>query len=102
MNVGQLVEHVDVLCLVHFSSDGVRLCPLGTSATIWPIVPAPDDDDDDDECAVVGGMRETEVFAENMPQRRIVHHKSYMASLGLEPGQPRWEALTHLRFPYGY
>jgi hypothetical protein len=22
---------------------GVRLSPLGTSATIWPIVPAPDD-----------------------------------------------------------
>jgi hypothetical protein len=22
---------------------GVRLSPLGTSATVWPIVPAPDD-----------------------------------------------------------
>jgi hypothetical protein len=31
---------------------GVRLSPLGTSANIWPIVPAPDD-----ECGVVGGMR---------------------------------------------
>jgi hypothetical protein len=31
---------------------GVRLSPLGTSATIWPIVPAPDD-----ECGAVGGMR---------------------------------------------
>jgi hypothetical protein len=31
----------------------VRLSPLGTSATIWPIVPAPDDD----ECGAVGGMR---------------------------------------------
>jgi hypothetical protein len=30
----------------------VRLSPLGTSATIWPIVPAPDD-----ECGVVDGMR---------------------------------------------
>jgi hypothetical protein len=30
----------------------------GTSATIWPIVPAPnDDDDDDDACGVVGGMK---------------------------------------------
>jgi hypothetical protein len=28
---------------------GVRLSPLGTSATNWPIVPAPDDDDDDDD-----------------------------------------------------
>jgi hypothetical protein len=34
----------------------VRLSPLGTSATDWPIVPAPDDDDDD-ECGAVGGMR---------------------------------------------
>jgi uncharacterized membrane protein len=25
------------------SWDGVRLCPLGTSATNWPILPAPDD-----------------------------------------------------------
>jgi hypothetical protein len=32
----------------------VRLSPLGTSATNWPIVPAPDDDD---ECGTVGGMR---------------------------------------------
>jgi hypothetical protein len=26
-----------------FFWDGVRLSPLGTSATNWPIVPAPDD-----------------------------------------------------------
>jgi hypothetical protein len=36
----------------------MRLSPLGTSATIWPIVPALDnEDDDDDECGAVGGMR---------------------------------------------
>jgi hypothetical protein len=36
---------------VFFSWGGVRLTmsPLGTSATIWPIVPAPDD-----ECGAVG------------------------------------------------
>jgi hypothetical protein len=43
------------------SWDAVRLSPLGTSATNWPIVPAPDDDDDDDddddECGAVGEMR---------------------------------------------
>jgi hypothetical protein len=33
---------------------GVRLSPLGTSATNWPIVPAPMMDD---ECGAVGGMR---------------------------------------------
>jgi hypothetical protein len=32
---------------------GVILSPLGTSATIWPTVPAPDDH----ECGAVGGMR---------------------------------------------
>jgi hypothetical protein len=36
---------------------GVRLSPLGTSATNWPVVPTPDDDDDDDECGAVGEMR---------------------------------------------
>jgi hypothetical protein len=37
------------LCLVSWG--GVRLSPLGTSVTNWPIVPAPD------ECGAVGGMR---------------------------------------------
>jgi hypothetical protein len=36
------------------SWDGVRLSPLGTSATNWPIVPAPDDND---KSGAVGGMR---------------------------------------------
>jgi hypothetical protein len=37
----------------------VRLSPLGTLATNWPIVPALNDDDydDDDECGVVGGIK---------------------------------------------
>jgi hypothetical protein len=34
---------------------GVR---LGTAATVWPIVLAPDDDDDDyDDCGTIGGMQ---------------------------------------------
>jgi hypothetical protein len=36
-----------------FSSHGVRLSPLGTAATVWTIVPAPDDND----CGATGGMR---------------------------------------------
>jgi hypothetical protein len=32
---------------------GVRLSPLGTVATVWPIVPAPDDD----HCGAIRGMR---------------------------------------------
>jgi hypothetical protein len=39
-------------------SYGVRLNPLGTAATVWPIVPAPDDDDDDDnDCGAIGRIR---------------------------------------------
>jgi hypothetical protein len=35
----------------------VRLSPLVTEGTVWPIVPAPyDHDDDDDICRVIGGM----------------------------------------------
>jgi hypothetical protein len=30
--------------------------------------------------------RETEVFGENLPQCRFVHHKPHML-----PGPPRWE-----------
>jgi hypothetical protein len=41
--------------LVLFPPHGVRLSPLGTAYTVWPIVPAPNDGDD--ECGAVGGMR---------------------------------------------
>jgi hypothetical protein len=45
--------HFSLVSLSLVSQGGVRLSPLGTSATIWPIVPVPDDD----ECGAVGGMR---------------------------------------------
>jgi hypothetical protein len=35
---------------------------------------------------------ETEVIAENLPQRYFVHHKSHMFRHGFELGPPRWEA----------
>jgi hypothetical protein len=67
----------------------VKLSPLGTSATVWPIVLAPDDD----ECEAVGGMAgETEVLEENLPQCCCVFHKPHMAWPGLLPGTPQWEA----------
>jgi hypothetical protein len=61
--------------------------PLGTSATEWPIVPAPGNYDDGE----FGGM-ESEVLRENLSQRHFVHRKSHLTRPGIEPGPPRWEA----------
>jgi hypothetical protein len=74
--------------IILISCGGVRLSPLGTSAIIWPIVPAPDNED----CVTVGGMRtgrrnqSTQEKPAPMPlcPPQIPH--------GLEPGPPRWEA----------
>jgi hypothetical protein len=41
------------LILLFAGGGGVELCPLGTSATEWPIVPAPGDCDDGE----FGGMK---------------------------------------------
>jgi hypothetical protein len=64
------------------------LGPLGNAATNRPIVAAPGDYDDGE----IGGLAgETEVFGENLPQCRFVHHKPHMLP-GCEPGPPRWGA----------
>jgi hypothetical protein len=34
----------------------------------------------------------TEVLGGDLPQCRVVHHKSNIACPGLEPRPPRWEA----------
>jgi hypothetical protein len=60
------------------SWSGVRLSPLGTSATIWPMyLPRMMDDD---ECGVVGAMigRGNQSNRKNLPQWRIINQKSHM------------------------
>jgi hypothetical protein len=44
-HVGAEIKRTNIPRRVFFliSWGGVRLSPLGTSVTIWPIVPAPDD-----------------------------------------------------------
>jgi hypothetical protein len=69
-----------------------KLGPLGTSATEWPIVPAPDDYDDTE----FGGMKirrgNRSTRKKKLPQHHFVHDKSNLTRPGLELGPLRWEA----------
>jgi hypothetical protein len=68
-----------------------KLGPLGTSATEWPIVPAPGDNDNGEFGGIKIGSG-NEVLGENLPQRHFFYHKSHLTRPGFEPGPPRWEA----------
>jgi hypothetical protein len=63
----------------------VRLSPLGTSATNWPI---------DGDCEAIGGMRigRGNLSTRIKPKCHFVNLKSHMTWIGLEPEPPRWEA----------
>jgi hypothetical protein len=69
----------------------VRLSLLGTSATIRPMVQVPDDDA---KCEAVGGVsgeRNRSTCRKPAPVP-LLHRKSPMSRIGLEPGPPRWES----------
>jgi hypothetical protein len=75
-----------------YSWGGMILSPFGTSATNWPIVPAPDD-----RRWWMWSSRWNEnwhgkrKYSENVSQCHFVHHKFNMTWPGLEPGPPQWE-----------
>jgi hypothetical protein len=59
------------------------LSALGTAATSGLLYKPQMIDEGD--CGAIGGMKETEVLGENLPQRHFVHNKSHMTRPGLEP-----------------
>jgi hypothetical protein len=74
---------------------GVRLSPLGTAATTGLFYQLQMIRDSD--CGAIGGMKigkGIELFGDNLPQYRFVHHKSHMTRPGFEPLPPWWEART--------
>jgi hypothetical protein len=77
-----------------------KLGPLGTSATEWPIVPAPCNYDDGE----FGGMkigRGNRSTRRNLPQRHFVHHKSHLTRPpGSNPGRRGGKLATN-RLSYG-
>jgi hypothetical protein len=73
-----------------------KLGPLRTSATEWPIVPAPGhcDDDDDDDDGEFGGIKigkgNRSTWRKPTPAP-LCSPQILLARPGLEPGPPRWE-----------
>jgi hypothetical protein len=76
-----------------------KLGPLGTSATEWPIIPAPGDYDDGE----FGGMkngRGTEVLRENLPSATLSTINPTWPDPGSNPGRRGGKPATN-RLRYG-
>jgi hypothetical protein len=76
------------------------LGPLRTSATEWPIVPAPGDYDDGEFLVEWRLAGETKVLGKKLPQRHFVHHKSHLPHPGSNPSRRGGKPAT-IRLSYG-
>jgi hypothetical protein len=70
--------YIEITFFIFFFSRVVRLSPLGTAATLWPIVPTLDDKMIVEQSVELELAGETEILGENLPQCHFVHHKSHM------------------------
>jgi hypothetical protein len=72
----------------------VQLDPLGTSATNWPIVPAPGDYLDGEFGGMMIGKGNRSTWKKNLLQYHFVHHKSHMTwNPGRRGGKPATNGL---------
>jgi hypothetical protein len=82
--------------LFFFPCRGVRLSPLGTWATIWPIAPSLDSGW---WWAWTSRWNEWQGKLKyswgNLPECRFAYHRFHITWTELEPGQPRFEARRH-------
>jgi hypothetical protein len=80
-----------IIFLTRIVGGGVQLGPLGTSATNWPIVPAPGDYDDGEigRMMIGKGNRSTRRKPATVP---LCPSQIPYEMTGREPGSPQWEA----------
>jgi hypothetical protein len=76
--------------LIRLVRDGVQLGPLGTSATNWPIVPAPGDYEDGEFGGMMIGRGNRRTRRKPAPVPRCPPQIPHDLT-GCEPGPPLWE-----------